>query len=127
MGKNTTDIAVVKTQMIAINKNQEELKILMKESFEASDKRTDRIIESFNGKNKMTDDRITAVDKKHQKQADNHCRDLKIVKKEQEGIKVKLATTTTKLAFIISGIIFAVVFFFDRIATYIDNLFFRYH
>ena len=33
----------------------------------------DGMIESQNGKNRMLDDRITGVDKRHQKQVDNHC------------------------------------------------------
>jgi len=87
----------------------------MDEKFENFNKRSDRIIESFNGKFKMTDDRITGVDKKHQKQADNHCPRIRELEKKQ-------AIITTKLAFFISGIVFAIIFAFDRMADWFHHI-----
>ena len=99
-----------------------ELEKRIDEKFDSFDKRTDRIIESQNGKNKMLDGRITSVDKLHQKQADLHCNEIKAVKEAQGEIKTRLSVATTKLAVIISGIIFAVVFAFDRVASWFDHI-----
>ena len=91
-----------------------ELEKRIDEKFDSFDKRTDRIIESQGGKNLMLDNRITAVDKLHQKQADNHCPRIRKLEEKQ-------AVITTKLALVISGIIFSVVFFLDNLVDAIKH------
>jgi hypothetical protein len=53
------------------------------------------VIESQNGKNNMLDCRITGVND-----------EVKIIKKDQNEIKIKQAVSTTKLTAVIAGITF---------------------
>ena len=98
--------------------NTEEIKSikeLFNVKFEALEKRMEDV--KIDVKNE-----ITNISSKQQSQIDVHCRELKSIKKEQGRIQTKLAVATTKLAFIISGIIFAIVFAFDRIADWFDSI-----
>ena len=92
---------------------------LLSDKIDANGKQFNQRFDDFQ---KHMDEKITRSDKDKQRQLDNHCRDLKSVKKTQGDIKTKLATTTTKLAFVISGAIFAIVFTFDRVAVWLDHL-----
>jgi len=75
----------------------------------------DRQIESYNGKFRMTDDRITKEVGANKTLIDNHCKRIR-------ELEVKEATTTTKLTMVISGIVFAGVFLLDQIVDAIKHI-----
>ena len=82
----------------------------------------DRQIESYNGKFRMTDDRITREVGANKKLIDLHCVRIRGVEKEQAETKTKLSVATTKLAIFISGVIFAGIFLLENFVDYLKHL-----
>lgn len=105
----------------------EELEKRIDERFDSFDKRTDQIIESQNGKNKMLDNRITAVDELHQKQADNHCPRIREIEKnigkvDIQKLKIETKLNAFKIATAIGSVVLFITLLFDTVADWFKHI-----
>lgn len=72
------------------------------------DENQSNMIESYNGKFKMTDDRIT-----------RECKVIEKIDDRLQAVEVKQAIVVTKLAMLVSGAIFALYFLIERAWNFI--------
>ena len=102
-------IAVLQTQYETIEKK-------IDNGFDRLEIALDNSKVSYNGKLKMVDDRITKEENERERCYNGHEERLR-------SVETKQAVVITKLAMIISGVIFAITFAFDKIWDFVKDVF----
>ena len=93
----------VEITLVKIQKDIAYIREAHKKCFEDIKGQQSRMIESYNGKFKMTDDRIT-----------KECEVISGMNKRLQKVEIKQAVVVTKLAMLFSGAVFGVYFLFEK-------------